>query len=251
MEFLRGWESQFSPEKTGRIRLRQATYYRNGKLTGAGIRDENEGKTRIMATSSVSRQVVSGDLDILSDITIDLDLNNGEDPTVVHLPRGEREVSFEQIVPIDVHPIPYVFCMSRMPETPAELQALKNTINEDYDAWYSIKDPEALGRELEKAIKGWLFDRRIARHALTRRYGWVHYHDGDRPPIIADLEQGISEEAAGLLDSMKLWFEKPAKFREEREYRYAYVVESSELSTPPEYMDLELTVRAVRMFERL
>ena len=36
---------------------------------------------------------------------------------------------------------------------------LRNTINPNYDAWYAIHDSDALGRELEKAIKGRLFDR--------------------------------------------------------------------------------------------
>ena len=251
MELVRGWESRFSPAKTGRIRLRKATYYRDVELPGTGVRDEKEGKTRILATSSVSREATSGGLDLPTDVTMKLQLNNGEDPTIVHLPRGEREVSFKQIVPVDVNPIPYIFCLSRKPETVAGLQALKASINEDYDAWFSIKDPDALGRELEKAVKGWLFDQRISRHSLTWRHGWVHYYEGDRPPIIADLEQGINEETAHFLASMEPWFGKRAKFREEQEYRYAYVVESPELSTPPEFMDLDLTVRATRMFERL
>ncbi len=182
---------------------------------------------------------------------MEIQLNNGEDPTIVHLPSGERETSFKQVVPVEINPIPYIFCASSKPGTAASLRALKNRINEDYDAWYVIKNPKALERELEKAIKGWLFDQRVTRYSLTRRHGWVHYYEGDRPPIIADLEQGINEQAARLLASMELWFKKRAKFREEHEYRYAYVVESPELPTPPEYMDLELTVRATKMFERV
>ena len=34
-------------------------------------------------------------------------------------------------------------------------------------------------------------------------------------------------------------------------YSYAYVVESPELSTLPEFTDLDLTVSAVRLFEQL
>ena len=246
MELVRGWESRFASENTGRIRLRKATFYRDVELSGTGVRDEKEGTARVLATSSVSR-----DGDLLSDTTLELHLNGGEDPSIVHLPRGVRRASFQQIVPVDLHPVPHLFCTSKKPKTRTRLQALKKTVNEDYDAWYSIKDPEALGRELEKAIKGWLFDRQVAPHSVSRVYGWVRYYDGDRPPIIADLEQGIDEELTHVFEFIKLWFNKRTKFRDEQEYRYAYVVESSELSTLPEYMDLELTVRATRMFEKL
>ena len=246
MELVRGWESQFAPENTGQLRLREAAYYRDVDLPDTGVQDEKEGTARVLATSSVSREG-----DFLSDTTMELHLIDGEDPTIVHMPGNVRRASFQQIVPVDLHPVPYIFCTSRKPETAAGFQALKKAINEDYDAWYSIKDPEALERELEKAIKGWLFDQQVARHSLYRVCGWVQYYDGDRPPIIADLEKGIDEEFTHLLGFMKLWFNKRARFRDEQEYRYAYVVESLELPTLPDYIDLELTVRATRMFERL
>ena len=246
MELVRGWESRFAPENTGQIRLRRATFYRDVDLPGAGVRDEKEGKARVTATSSVSR---TGDP--LSDTTLELHLNEGEDPSIVHMPEGVRQVSFQQTVPVDLHPVPFVFCAAKRPTAEAGLQALKKAVNEDYDAWYSIKDADALGRELEKAIKGWLFDHRVARHTVYRVHGLVHYYDGDRPPVIADLEQGIDEEFTHVLGFMKLWFNKRARFRDEQEYRYAYIVESPDLPTLPDHLDLELTVRATRMFERL
>lgn len=246
VELVRGWESQDAPENTGRIRLRKAASYRDIELPGSGVRDEKEGKASVLATSSVSR-----DGDLLFDTTLKLHLDDGEDPTVVHLPRGVRQTSFKQIVPVDIHPVPYVFCTSRKPDTPCGLQTLRNTINPDYDAWYAIHDSDALGRELEKAVKGWLFDRGVNRHALHRLYGWVRYYEGDRPPIVADLDQGTSEILNCVFDMMKLWFNKRARYRDEQEYRYAYVLESPELTTFPDFIDLDLTVRATRMFQRL
>ena len=79
----------------------------------------------------------------------------------------------------------------------------------------------------------------------------MHYYAGDKPPIIADLERGVPEKLLDTLEYMKLWFNKRARFRDEQEYRYAYVVESPELSGIPDYLDLELTVRATKLFERL
>ena len=246
VELVRGWESQDAPESTGQIRLSKAAFYRDIELPGSGVRDEKEGKASALATASVSR-----DGDVLFDTTLELHLDDGEDPTVVHLPPGVRQASFKQIVPINLHPVPYVFCTSRMPDSPRGLQTLRNTINPDYDAWYAIRDSDALGRELEKAIKGWLFDRRVNSHTLYHLYAWVRYYDGDRPPIVADLDQGVVENLNGVHDMMKLWFNKRARFRDEQEYRYAYVLKSPELTTLPDSIDLDLTVRATRMFQRL
>ena len=106
---------------------------------------------------------------------------------------GVREASFQQIEPIEFRPAPYVFCCSRKPGTAAGLQARKKATNEDYDAWYPVENPGALGRELENAVGGWLFDRQVARYTLHRAYGWVHYYVGDRPPIIGNLEKGFDE----------------------------------------------------------
>ena len=169
MELVRGWKSRHAPEITGCIRLQKASFYRDVEVSGAGVRDEKEGKARVLATSSVSREG-----EFLSDTTMEIDLIEGEDPVIVHLPSGVRQASFKQIAPVDLHPVPYIFCTSKKPETADGLQALKKTVDERYDAWYSIKDSDALGRELEKAIKGWLFDRRVARHTLHHVYGWVH-----------------------------------------------------------------------------
>ena len=106
---------------------------------------------------------------------------------------GVREASFQQIVPVELRPVPYVFCCSRKPDTAAGLRARKKATNEDYDAWYPITDAGALGRELENAIGGWLFDRQVVHYTLYRAYGWVHYYLGNRPLIIGDLEKGFDE----------------------------------------------------------
>ena len=247
MKLLRGWESQYAPANTGQIRLRKAAFYRDVEIAAAGVRDEKEGKASVLANASVSRDGAS-----LSDnTTFELHLDEGEEPVVVQLPAGVRQASFTQIVPVDIRPVPYVFCASKMPSTACGLQKLRKTINEDYDAWYAIRDPDAFGRELEKAIKGWLFDQRVNRHSLYRMYGWVHYYRGETPPVIGHLDQGVGDNLNSVLDVMRLWFNKRARFQDEQEYRYAYVVESAEIEALPEHMDLELTVRATRMLERL
>ena len=121
----------------------------------------------------------------------------------------------------------------------------------DYDAWYTIKDAEALGRELEKAIKGWLFDRRVREHTLLHRYDWVSYYRGDKPDVIADMtDDRWGDDVASHLASMNAWFSKREKYSEEMEYRYAYVLESPVLPTLPECIHLDLTMAAIKLFER-
>ena len=117
VELVRGWKSQHASEATGQILLSKAAFYRDVELPGSGVRDEKEGKASVLTTSSVSRNG-----DVRFDTTLELHLDDGEEPTVVHLPRGVRQASFKQIVPVDIHPIPYVFCTSRKPDTSADFR---------------------------------------------------------------------------------------------------------------------------------
>ncbi|MCY3822031.1 MAG: hypothetical protein OXH52_22205 [Gammaproteobacteria bacterium] len=125
MKLVRGWEFKNAPENTGQIRLRPAAFYRDVELAAPGVRDEKEGKATLLAEASVSR-----DGGFLGDTTLKLHLNDGEDPAVVHLPEGVHQTSFTQAVPVDIHPVPYVFCTSIMPPTAEELPTLKNAVNE-------------------------------------------------------------------------------------------------------------------------
>ena len=72
--------------------------------------------------------------------------------------------------------------------------ARKNTINQDSGV---------LGRALEKAIRGLLFDRGVRSHTLYRLHGRVRYYEGSRPPIVADLDRDVGEGLNGVLDMMK------------------------------------------------
>ena len=249
MELFRGWNSCYAPAATGQVRLCKATVYRDVDIRGA--RDEREGDTRVHVEGRVTR--TGGEPFGLGEETITL-VQGGEVTGVAHLERGCAETTFKQEVSVDVHPVPYVFCASRNPESPEGEEALRAflTKDRDYDAWFRIKDAEALDRELCKAIKGWLFDREVSQHLLAHRHGWVSYYDGEKPKVVADLaEDGWGADVTHHIDSMNAWFSKRRRFAPEKEYRFAYVVESPELEPLPDFMVLDLTVSAVRLFERL
>ena len=250
MELFRGYNSRHAPDKTGQVRLCKATFFRDVDVANPGNRDEKEGETRILTEGTVTREDDGGFG--LGETTLTIE-EDGEVTGVAHLERGSKGTTFKKELRTEVHPVPYIFCAARKPETSDEERRLKEFLSKDrdYDAWYTIKDAEALGRELEKAVNGWLFDRRVRVHKLYRRYGWVSYYPGKKPDVVADMtDDRWGDDVADHLASMNAWFSKRQEYSEEMEYRYAYVLESPELSTLPECIDLDLTMAAIKLFER-
>ena len=249
MVLIRAWNSHYAPEKTGQIRLCKATFYRDIDAIHTGIRDEKEGETRLRVEGSITRE---GENNLcLPETTVTIAMNDGEIVGTAHLERGSNRATFKQELRTEVHPVPYIFCASRKPESCGEEQALKGAFSKEYDAWYLIKDADALGRELVKAINGWLFDRQVTQRRLTKRYGWMSYYGGDKPRIVADLSDEDSEiGVAGYIASMEAWFNKRQSYEAEAEYRYAYVIESPQLSALPDCIFLDLTMSAIKLFER-
>ena len=247
MELVRGCNARYAPEKTGRIRLCKASYYHDIEVAGPGIRDEKEGETRVAAEGRVSREGEG----LLPEMTVTISDDEGV-VGVAHLESESTRATFRQDVRIGVNVVPYIFCVSRRPESVEEERALKRAMGDEYDAWYVIRDADALQRELEKAIRGWLFDRDVKQHRLTWRHGWVSYYSGDRPQVAGDITiDRWEEDVARHVAWMEPWFNKREKYRAEAEYRYAFIVESPQLPAFPECMDLELTVSATRLFERI
>ena len=231
----------------GRIRLSKASYYREIEVSGSGIRDEKEGEIRVAAEGSVTREGEG----VLPEMTVTI--SDGEEVVGVgHLESESTRATFRQDVRIEVNLVPYIFCVSRRPESVEEERALRRAMGVEYDAWYLIRDADALRRELQKAIRGWLFDRDVAQHKLIWREGWVSYYRGDKPQVAGDITKDRWEEdVARHVELMEPWFNKREKYRAEAEYRYAFIVESPQVPTLPECIDLELTVSAVRLFERI
>ena len=249
MELFRGWESQYAPEKTGRIRLSKATFYRDIDTPVSGIRDEKEGETRVGMEGRVTREGEDAPFG-LPEMTFTI-VEDGEE-TVAHLKEGSKTATYRQELRTEIHPVPYVFCTSRKPESTDEERSLKEAFSNKYDAWYVIKDADALGRELEKAINGWLFDRQVTEQRITKRYGWVSYYEGEKPKIVADMtDEEWGSKVGDYLASMEAWFNKRKKYEAEAEYRYAYVIESPQLPTFPDHIFLDLTMSAIKLFEKI
>lgn len=123
----------------GGIRLCKATFYRDIDPSLPTIPDEQEGDTRVTAQGSVKR-----DGSELSDMTLTVHGNDGKVSGVTHLKRGETKATIEQNLHVEVRPVPYIFCASRMPSSPDEAAALKRAFGDEYDTWYTIKDTDAL-----------------------------------------------------------------------------------------------------------
>ena len=248
MELVRGWYSKDVPEKTGQIRLCKATVYRDIVTDVPGIRDDKEGKTRLRAEGTVRRRAKDN---WLPETTVELALNDGEISGTAHLAEGSNRAALKQEISTEIYPVPYIFCASQKPESADEERALKEAFSNRYDEWYTINDAETLGRELEKAINGWLFDRQVTERRITKRYGWVNYYEGDRPEAVADIsDEKWGKDLAAYLFSMQAWFNKRKIYEKEAEYRYAYVIESPQLQTLPDCIFLDLTMSAIRMLER-
>ena len=246
MQLIRGWNSLYAPEKTGQIRLCKATYYRDIEVSGPGIRDEKEGETRVTAVGTVTREGEQ-----LPEMTVTI-ADDDDVVRIAHMESGNKRATFDQQLRMEIDVVPYIFCASRRPESPDEERALKRTMGEEYDAWYVIRDAHALGLELEKAIRGWLFDQKVTQHRLTKRYGWVNYYRGDKPQVVADMAKDRWEDdVVGHVASMEAWFNKREKYQAEAEYRYAFIVESPQIPTFPECVDLELTMSGTKLLERI
>ena len=246
MQLYRGWNSRYAPEHTGRIRLCKATFYRDVDPSLPAIRDEQEGEVRVLAQGSVEREGPE-----LSDMTLTIALDDGKVSGVACLERGQTRATLIQNLHTEVRPVPYIFCASRRPSSPDEAGALKRALGDEYDAWYTIKDAHALGRELKKAIKGWLVDNPVMQYRLYSRHGWVSYYEGETPEPVADVTSGRSEiDLLYYLESMEPWFNKRSKYKDEFEYRYAFALHSPQGHAFPDCICVDLTVAAVALFEK-
>ncbi len=177
--------------------------------------------------------------------------DDGKVSGVTRLKPGQTKATLEQNLHAEVRPVPYIFCTSRKPSSPDEAAALKRLLSDEYDAWYTVKDAHALGRELEKAIKGWLFDNRVTEHRLYWRHDWVKYYEGETPEPVADITTRRSTIDLGhYLETMEPWFNKRSKYRDEFEYRYAFALQSPQWHAFPDCICIELTMAAIALFER-
>ena len=120
-----------------------------------------------------------------------------------------------------------------------EWRSLRSALPERYDTWTVVEDINQLVFEVEHGIKRWLALNWITKHKIIKRQGRVEYSYEEAPPA------GNLEEVA----EMDRWFRKRRKYRNQREFRFAWQVSSPELEDFPSVMDIELTKTGLALFK--
>ena len=229
MELIRGWERRYTPQETGSVRLSKASVYRTHE--GEGTRDEEEGAMRVDYADEIER--VGG-----SRLVVPVDS--------LYLPNGStykmsepRPVPHRMLAENSDSKTPYILCLSRMPFTFNDWMLIKNSMSQDYDTWTKVSEVDRLKLEIEIGIKRWLTIHGISDHRLSTVFGWVVYTDV-APPL--ELNETTSEIHLR-------WFRKNQKYINQREYRFAWILESSQVGDFPEHIDVELTRTGINLFQ--
>ncbi len=231
MQLIRGWESRFTPENTGGVRLSKATVYRAiGEEEGLGDRREGEMRVNMPgAVESTTTGPFSGPVELVI-------APEDEPETVVkNLKPGERrEIQTSVRVEDSKLGSPYLFCLSRQPLTRSNWETLRAALPERYDTWTLTDNVDALKFEIECGLKRWMALNDITEHRLYWQQGWVSYSYDEFPP---DGEPGDLAEAIQL----QRWFRKGTKYKGQQEYRLAWEIRSSQMEESPDAIDIELT----------
>ena len=237
MRLIRGWESRYSPNEIGSTRLSTACLFRKiGEEDGLG--DTREGEIRVAMPGRIESQ---GSQSLPSvDFTIVL-----EDQPAVHvenLQPGETR-GFQSDIRAEDSALasPFLFCLSREPKTKQDWEKLRAALPERYDTWTITDNANALRFEIECGLKRWIALEGLTEHTIWWRQDWVNYSYDEFPPSVAPGD---------LAEAMQLqrWFRKRRKYREQREYRLAWVIRSPQAETLPDKIDIELTRTGLSLF---
>jgi len=110
--------------------------------------------------------------------------------------------------------------------------------------WTITTDLSRLRLEIECGIKHWMAANQIKSHRLRSVWGKVEYFAEDKP---------VPQTPEQLLDFTDMvigrWFRKVNKYLYQREYRFAFIIESEEIPELPPYIDVELTKSGIAQFQ--
>ncbi len=134
---------------------------------------------------------------------------------------------------------PFLFCLSREPDSVSGWERLRAALPDRYDTWTVTEDLSSLSFEIECGIKRWLGLHEITEHRLWTSRGWVAYSFDNFPPGV-DVEEVLQ---------VKKWFRKRRKYQDQEEYRLAWTLSSPQLNTPPDFVDIELTRTGLSLFQ--
>lgn len=256
MRLIRGWEERYSPSKTGVLRLSKATVYGAiGEEDGLGDRREGEVRARWdeghLAVEWESGERLPGVVRRIYEEYHGSDQETEEfrrlfaerhdDPDLALHRIGPAEWSTSQNLVVSAKGIdsPYLFCLSREPTTHSEWQKLRAALPERYDTWTVTDDLDAINCEIQCGIKRWLASQRITRHTIDWARGFVTYPFESAPP------SGDPTDAF----RWARWFRKRSKYRDQAEYRFAWILSGEQLANMPETMDVELTRTGLSQFK--
>ena len=241
MELIRGWESQYAPNKTGNLRLSTGALFRKiGEEEGLG--DAREGELRVNMPGSVT-SVTQGPFSGSVNITIVPEDADAPKIVVKELMPGERREVQQSLRAGDsgLDDSPYLFCLSRQPETNRDWEALRAALPERYDTWTMTDDVDALQFEIECGIERWMKQKGITERWITSFKGLVAYPYDTTPPA-TDIDD---------LDETKLlmrWLQKRRKYSAQREYRLGWKIGSPQMETFPKKIEIELTRTGLGLF---
>lgn len=243
-QLVRAWDPRYSPLATeGVIRLYRASTFRDIEA-GDGIADRYEGQRRMTAEGYVRSEF--SDPAGLRDVPINIQMHHGDQIIdLQNVRHGEtRTYEYDIDVQDDSRWDPYILCFSQMPTDVVQWQYLVESFSADNRTWTLTTDPTRLKLEVQCGIKHWIAVNQIQRHKIRARWGNVDYIAQDKP---------LPQTSKQLLDQADMvigrWFRKGNKYRYQREYRFAFIVESDEMPEFPPYIDIELTKSGIAQFQ--
>ena len=257
MRLIRGWESRYAPDATGGLRLSKASLYRClGEEEGLG--DQREGEIRISDEGEISVDWNDGEVlpfrlsdemqeaaDAEFSRAMREHLAAATDDPDVEVEKHESGVwKIRQNLRVDDSMVdsPFLFCLSREPSTRANWERLRTALPERYDTWTMTEDLNSLQFEIEVAFKRWMGLNQITRHKLLSYKSWVEYPYDTIPP------SGHMEDL-GELVQVPRWFRKRRKYKDQEEYRFAWLLETPQWANLPDAIDIELTRTGLELFQ--
>ncbi len=254
MRLIRGWERRYLPDEIGGVRLSKARRYREiGEEDGIGDSREGEIRVRVPVNVSVGEAVSeprpedATDGDGTEHGEQHLEPSDTDDDLLVEL-RSQDGGEWEGVQHLRVDDgnldSPFLFCLSREPTTRADWMRMREALPERYDVWTVTDDVHRLKFEIECGLKRWMGMNEITEHEIRTRRGFVSY-PYDSVPLSRELREVAEEE----VHRMTRWFRKRRKYRDQEEYRLAWLLRSPQWGRMPDCIDIELTRTGIGLFQ--
>ena len=239
----------------GGVRLSKPTLYRAiGEEEGLG--DRREGEVRILSDDgemsvdwgpndstslTLGREVAERMDSVTAEKIRERMASELDDPELELKPTGPGQWKIIQNLKISDEGInsPFLFCLAREPVTGPDWRRLRDALPKRYNTWTVTENICRLKFEIECGIKRWMGLNEITEHRLERSKGFISYSYNQIPPNgnLADVLQ------------IRRWFQKRTKYRDQSEFRLAWLLSSPQWKKMPESIDIELTRTGLSLFE--